>query len=86
MLWAHMSTEGKHDVFLKLWYPDGTPKSIKYLNQTIPHGLHVEYHSNGQEKLRGTWNKGVKVGEWVSRDMDGEILKQETFPMGTTEN
>lgn len=77
--WAHMAAAGKKDVFLKIWYKDGSPKLIKFFDKTIPHGLYVEYHANGRERIRGTYERGEKSGKWFSWDNNGKVISEEMF-------
>ena len=39
----------------------------------------MSYHENGQLRLRGTYDMGVKCGEWIE---DGETVTYDACPPG----
>ena len=81
-LWEHETVAGKHDKYLRVWYPSGQLKLFKEMREGVAHGRAVLYHPNGVEEETGTHVDGRKDGVWVFRDTDGKVLRRETYLTG----
>jgi antitoxin component YwqK of YwqJK toxin-antitoxin module len=60
LLWAHMSTDGVKDVFVKTWHANGQPKSVEYLDRGVRHGFYTTYDKDGTVTSR-TWFENGKA-------------------------
>ena len=43
------------------------------------HGYYIEYYTNGQLKIKGTFHYGVQQGEWKYWDTDGNLQRIENW-------
>ena len=62
----------------KEYFESGKIKCIYFLKNDKKQGKYVEFHQNGQIKLKGKYNKGIEIGRWVCFSKSGVILG-ETF-------
>lgn len=62
------------------YFEDGTLKTETEVDESLlEHGTHREYYPNGDIKVKGKFEKGVKKGVWKYYDMQGDIERKEDF-------
>ncbi len=64
------------------WGWDPEAKTVVFRVITIdgePDGIYEMYFVDGQIAERGNFNRGAKVGEWITYKSDGSIQSRETY-------
>lgn len=70
---ASLNADGSY--LVRVLSPEGVLRMEgNYLDQalTVPHGTFAYYHSNGRMESTGSYEKGIKTGEWQCWTITGE--------------
>lgn len=58
---------------------DGTKRIEVQLKDGLRHGRYLEYHLNGEIKIKGRYRKDKQIGLWRAYNDKGEIMKKKRF-------
>ena len=57
------------------YYANGKPDQVYYYNKDVPNGKHLEFHPNGNIKVKGLYKKALEHGRWIFYDSLGKPEK-----------
>ena len=67
--------DGKYEQY----YENGKIKRIGIYRIGKANGLFIDYHQNGKESFRATYQNGLLSGKVVSSNMQGQIVRSESY-------
>ena len=69
-------------------YPDGSPKVVKYFNDT-PHGKElvkeISFYPNNKKKVEGEYKDSLRTGTWVSFYENGNKWSEGKYVAGISD-
>jgi antitoxin component YwqK of YwqJK toxin-antitoxin module len=78
----HLNEEGEKNGIETAFYPDGSKQLERVWKNGKLDGKGIHFHSDGTVYYEEFHNNGAKTGEWLFRDLEGDLIETIAYSIG----
>jgi antitoxin component YwqK of YwqJK toxin-antitoxin module len=61
------------------FYENSNPWSLHNYKDNVLHGAYKTWFENGQLRIEGQYDNGIKIGNWRFFDEKGNVIEEKNF-------